>query len=69
MHKLATPPQPTYTMLTLDALTTMFSFGFAPAFGVGFLICVTDDKDAKLVAAYDGVKTVETAAPTVVTQQ
>jgi hypothetical protein len=47
-NALATPPKPTFTMLNLDALVTMFSFSFAPTYGVGFLIVVTDDDDALL---------------------
>jgi len=34
-----------YTMTTLDGLTTLFSFSFAPSFGVAFLIIVTDDDE------------------------
>jgi hypothetical protein len=53
-----------YTMFTLDALVTLFSFSFSPAYGIGFLILVTDDKESALGAAYDGVKTVEVVTTT-----
>jgi hypothetical protein len=72
VNALATPPKPTYTMLTLDALVTMFSFSFAPSYGLGFLIVVTDDKDTDPRSMYDGVKTAETGAaaqPVAITQQ